>query len=143
MVRELRTTGFSGMDRVTISGHADTRPLASNDNAKGRAKNRRIEIVINQEAVPVTKPKPASAVKPKPKTLAPSVPTGSGDHPLIMPHRPQQDAPLVLTPQSKPAAAPEIFVPMEGNHTVQDSLIGRPPSSPSAPQVIAPEPATP
>jgi len=35
-------------DRLSIQGHADTIPLASNKTAKGRAKNRRVEIKIRQ-----------------------------------------------------------------------------------------------
>jgi chemotaxis protein MotB len=34
--------------RVTVMGHADTRPLAANDSAENRARNRRVEIVIQQ-----------------------------------------------------------------------------------------------
>ena len=34
--------------RVTVSGHADTRPLIPNDSPDSRARNRRVEIVINQ-----------------------------------------------------------------------------------------------
>ena len=33
--------------RVTVTGYADTKPLTSNDNPQGRAKNRRIEVIIN------------------------------------------------------------------------------------------------
>ncbi len=33
-------------NRVTITGHADTRPVAENDTAENRAKNRRVEISI-------------------------------------------------------------------------------------------------
>jgi len=33
-------------DRVIVSGHADTRPRADNDNAENRAKNRRVDISI-------------------------------------------------------------------------------------------------
>ena len=38
----------SGIDqgRVTVAGFADTRPLESNDTPAGRAKNRRIEIIV-------------------------------------------------------------------------------------------------
>lgn len=35
-------------NRVEVSGFADTRPLASNETAEGRSKNRRVEIVIQQ-----------------------------------------------------------------------------------------------
>ncbi|NBG89631.1 OmpA/MotB family protein [Isachenkonia alkalipeptolytica] len=39
--------GFSE-HRISVSGYGETRPIASNDDAEGRAKNRRIEIVILQ-----------------------------------------------------------------------------------------------
>jgi len=31
---------------VVVEGHADTKPVASNDNAEGRALNRRIEVIV-------------------------------------------------------------------------------------------------
>lgn len=34
--------------RITVSGHADTKPLASNDTASGRAQNRRVDISIER-----------------------------------------------------------------------------------------------
>lgn len=34
--------------RFTITGYADTRPLVSNETAEGRARNRRVEIVVHQ-----------------------------------------------------------------------------------------------
>jgi chemotaxis protein MotB len=38
-------------ERVAISGFADTAPVASNDTAEGRARNRRVDIVVlNEEA---------------------------------------------------------------------------------------------
>jgi chemotaxis protein MotB len=42
---------FSGQlgiasERLEVSGFADTKPLESNDNANGRARNRRIEIIV-------------------------------------------------------------------------------------------------
>jgi chemotaxis protein MotB len=33
--------------RLTVVGYADTKPLESNETATGRAKNRRIEIIVN------------------------------------------------------------------------------------------------
>jgi len=33
-------------ERLTVMGHADTRPLASNDSAQARARNRRVEITL-------------------------------------------------------------------------------------------------
>jgi chemotaxis protein MotB len=35
-------------DRFTITGFADTKPLVSNENPAGKARNRRVEVVINQ-----------------------------------------------------------------------------------------------
>lgn len=40
--------GILDPNRVHVSGFAETRPLVSNDTAEGRAKNRRVEIVIQQ-----------------------------------------------------------------------------------------------
>ena len=34
--------------RLTISGHADTRPQAPNDSWEGRAQNRRVEVIVKQ-----------------------------------------------------------------------------------------------
>lgn len=34
--------------RFAVAGYADTKPLVSNENAAGRARNRRVEIVVNQ-----------------------------------------------------------------------------------------------
>lgn len=39
--------------RLSVQGHADTKPLESNNTAAGRAKNRRVEIKIRQSATPV------------------------------------------------------------------------------------------
>ena len=33
--------------RVSVSGYADTRPIDTNDTPAGRAKNRRIEVIID------------------------------------------------------------------------------------------------
>jgi chemotaxis protein MotB len=41
--------GVLNPNRVEVSGFAETRPLASNDTAEGRARNRRVEIVIQQD----------------------------------------------------------------------------------------------
>lgn len=42
-------TGSGGLPsgRLSVSGYADTRPLENNDTAAGRARNRRIEIIID------------------------------------------------------------------------------------------------
>lgn len=36
-------------DRLQVAGYADTRPVSSNDTVKGRARNRRVEIVVLRE----------------------------------------------------------------------------------------------
>ena len=33
--------------RLTIAGHSDTRPVASNDTSEGRARNRRVEVIVH------------------------------------------------------------------------------------------------
>ncbi|MEQ8861762.1 MAG: type VI secretion system protein TssL, long form [Pseudomonadales bacterium] len=40
--------GSLAESRFTITGHADTKPLVSNETPAGRARNRRVEIVIHQ-----------------------------------------------------------------------------------------------
>ena len=41
--------GFITSQQVTVTGSADTVPLASNDTAAGRSQNRRIEIMVNTD----------------------------------------------------------------------------------------------
>jgi chemotaxis protein MotB len=48
-------------DHLTAVGHADSRPLANNLTPENRAKNRRVEIVV-QEPRPV--PQPSEAAEP-------------------------------------------------------------------------------
>jgi chemotaxis protein MotB len=43
----MSTTGGLGAGRLSVSGFADTKPLDTNDTAGGRARNRRIEIIID------------------------------------------------------------------------------------------------
>jgi chemotaxis protein MotB len=44
----LRLRELSDLDetRVTVEGHADTRPLAPNDSVLNRARNRRVEVIL-------------------------------------------------------------------------------------------------
>ena len=42
----LLSRGFLEPGRVSVKGYADTQPLKSNDDAEGRASNRRIEVVV-------------------------------------------------------------------------------------------------
>lgn len=48
VAHELLRPGSIDPRRVSITGYADTRPLVANDSAENRARNRRVEIVINQ-----------------------------------------------------------------------------------------------
>lgn len=48
VVRELLKHPELERDRFVITGYADTRPIAENDTPEGRAKNRRVEIIIVQ-----------------------------------------------------------------------------------------------
>lgn len=43
----MSTQGGLGAGRLSVSGFADTKPIDSNDSAAGRARNRRIEIIID------------------------------------------------------------------------------------------------
>jgi chemotaxis protein MotB len=43
----MSTTGGLGAGRLSVSGFADTKPIDNNDTATGRARNRRIEIIID------------------------------------------------------------------------------------------------
>lgn len=47
VVRYLQANGV-GADKLRAVGYADTRPLASNDSAEGRASNRRVELVMER-----------------------------------------------------------------------------------------------
>ncbi len=52
VVRELLKNDALNRERFVINGYADTRPLATNDTPQGRAKNRRVEIIIVQGGEP-------------------------------------------------------------------------------------------
>ncbi len=57
-VMELLASKFGvGRDRMSIAGYADTAPVASNDTEVGRAKNRRVDIVILSEQGLIAEPK--------------------------------------------------------------------------------------
>jgi chemotaxis protein MotB len=48
VAHELIRDGRVPQSRLTVSGFADTRPLVDNDSPESRARNRRVEIVLNQ-----------------------------------------------------------------------------------------------
>jgi len=52
VTRELLKSGRLKKDRFVITGYADTKPIADNSTPEGRAKNRRVEIVIVQGEQP-------------------------------------------------------------------------------------------
>ena len=47
VVRYLQSNGIKS-ERLAAVGYADTRPLADNDTAQGRAKNRRVELILER-----------------------------------------------------------------------------------------------
>jgi chemotaxis protein MotB len=57
-------------DRLAVVGYADTVPIASNDTDEGRARNRRVDIVILNQRVapntPASEPVPAAKTPPEP-----------------------------------------------------------------------------
>ncbi len=42
----INSSGFE-QDKITVAGFADTRPIAKNDSSAGRARNRRIEVIVD------------------------------------------------------------------------------------------------
>ncbi len=57
-IMELLSTKFGvPKDRMSIAGYADTAPVAPNETEQGRAKNRRVDIVILSEQGLVAEPK--------------------------------------------------------------------------------------
>jgi flagellar motor protein MotB len=50
---------------MSIAGYADTVPVADNDTAEGRARNRRVDLIIlNNYAIANTEPAKTSIAKP-------------------------------------------------------------------------------
>jgi chemotaxis protein MotB len=52
VTRELLKSGLLDRNRFVITGYADTKPIADNSSAEGRATNRRVEIIIVQGEQP-------------------------------------------------------------------------------------------
>jgi len=59
--------------RLSIAGYADTVPVADNDTPEGRARNRRVDLVIlNNYALAKTEPARADSTKTEPAKAAPT-----------------------------------------------------------------------
>lgn len=55
MVHALNSVADLKQERISIEGHGENKPIESNDTIAGRARNRRVEIVVKQEAPEVKK----------------------------------------------------------------------------------------
>jgi chemotaxis protein MotB len=67
-VLDLLTTRFKvPVQRLAIAGYAETVPIAANDTEEGRARNRRVDIVILNRQQLVNEPAPAANPAPPPK----------------------------------------------------------------------------
>jgi len=86
--------------RMSIAGYADNAPVASNDTEEGRARNRRVDVVILNEQGVMAEPEKQSA--------AASVPANSRAAPASAnPADPNRtDPPTPAGPSSSPAARP-------------------------------------
>jgi chemotaxis protein MotB len=69
--------------RLAIAGYADTAPLAANDSDAGRARNRRVDIVILNHQQALTEPVPVAAAAANPPTAQSGPPEKTG-----VPHAP-------------------------------------------------------
>ncbi len=56
-------------DRLSIAGYADTAPIASNDTEAGRARNRRVDIVVLNEQGVIAEPAKLEEKKPEEKKV--------------------------------------------------------------------------
>ncbi len=63
--------------KLTIEGRGESQPIADNNNAEGKAQNRRVEFIFKPEADVYTKPAGVAAVNDKPSANGKSVP-GTG-----------------------------------------------------------------
>jgi len=66
-VLDLLTTRFNvPLQRLAIAGYAETIPIAANDTEEGRARNRRVDIVILNRQQLINEPAPGAAGNPAP-----------------------------------------------------------------------------
>lgn len=63
VIRYMQAQGLAGQ-RLAASGYADTRPIADNASREGRARNRRVEIVILRQSGEDEAPAPAPPAEP-------------------------------------------------------------------------------
>lgn len=85
-VLDLLTNRFEiPRERVAIAGYADTAPMAANDSETGRARNRRVDIVILNRQQALTEPVPAAAASAPPMA---GTPTTGPPPPTGVPHAP-------------------------------------------------------
>jgi chemotaxis protein MotB len=70
-------------ERLAIAGYADTAPLAANDSEAGRARNRRVDIVILSHQQALTEPVPAATAAALPPAAQAGAPQTIG-----VPHAP-------------------------------------------------------
>ena len=69
---ELFSTDYGvARERMSVAGYADTAPIASNDDEPGRARNRRVDIVILNEQGEMAEPEKREEGKPPPEVKAP------------------------------------------------------------------------
>ena len=60
VIREMMQAGLSDTDRLELRAYSDTRPVADNTTAAGRAQNRRMEITVDFDGDPDADLQPAS-----------------------------------------------------------------------------------
>jgi chemotaxis protein MotB len=68
LLEVFRSRYHCDITRFTVVGHADTMPLAPNDTAEGRARNRRVDVVIRNMTLSKNSPvdtRPSAAVPAK------------------------------------------------------------------------------
>jgi flagellar motor protein MotB len=85
--------------RLSAAGYGEFKPVAANDTAEGRAKNRRVDIVISPPAadveVPSDRPEKAAAETPASEPASPPAPlTVAPGAPMPAPEMPTEPAPV-------------------------------------------------
>jgi chemotaxis protein MotB len=80
-VLELLTTRFNvPLQRLAIAGYAETIPIAANDTEEGRARNRRVDIVILNRQQLINEPVPGAAGQPAPPVTPPPAAQPQNSH---------------------------------------------------------------